>query len=383
MNGIIIFLVLILCIYTAMNLIAFIWLRFMFRPSGTVKHIFSGIFSLFAVSIVVGRVLVSIKGWPVASIILQIGYTWLGFLFYFVVLGILTGVLYQSVLLMRRFNWISFSDTALLPGFPYIGSVILGLLVAFALHGMFSLCKPVVNKYNITITGIVQRTSPLTIVQLSDLHLDRMKSVKWWENIVDQTNDLEPDIIALTGDIFDEHPGELEPFMPGLKRLSSTYGVFGTTGNHEFYTDTGGGLAMLADAGVMMLRNNGLIIPGVACIIGIDDPTGIRVGKLDPPDFEKLGRNIPRNLPVIVMNHQPMYIDEIKLLGADIQLSGHTHDGQIWPFKWLNKLVFKYQNGLFQFDDFFLYVSSGTGTWGPPFRIGTRSEIAVIRLYSQ
>lgn len=380
MKGLILFLIVVLSVFTIMNLTAYMWVRFMFRPTGMTKHIIVGLFWSLSLVMIAGRVLSSLKGNALSGYLIQIGYTWVGFLFYFVVLGMITGIIYQGIRLLSKLNWINLSVDILQTGFPNIGSIIIGLLVALAIHGALSIRNPKLLTHELVLADGKGNGQALTVVQLSDLHLNRNKDPQWWERIVETTNGQNPDIIVLTGDTFDEHPHELEAFIPGVQALRAKHGVFAVTGNHEFYTHLEQGLSMLTRAGVTVLRNDILVIPEIACIVGIDDPTGIRAAGMDPPDFEAISARIPADLPTIVLNHQPMYIEEIQSLGADLQVSGHTHDGQIWPFKFLNRIVFKYQNGLFQFDDLYLYVSAGTGTWGPPFRIGTQSEITVFQL---
>ncbi|MBN1880388.1 metallophosphoesterase [bacterium] len=380
MNRFFVFITIILVVYFGMNLAGFYWLRFMFRPLGTIKIWFNIGFWLLAISLVLGRFLESIKGGWVSAVILNIGYIWLGFLFYFVLLAALTGLLVQGIRILEKTGWIRIPLDAMDSGFPVTGILIVGGLVVLAIAGMCSIRTPVVRNFEICVPSKPSFQSTLTIVQLSDLHLDRLKSVACWEKIVERTNNLHPDIIVLTGDIIDENPNDLTEFEPGLKKLRARYNVVGITGNHEFYINTTGAMKLMRECGITMLRNEGFLIPETAYLIGIDDPTGIGTSDLQPPDFEQIKNNIPTGLPVIVLNHQPVYIDEICHLGADLQLSGHTHDGQIWPFKWINRMVFRYQNGLHRIGNLHLYVSSGTGTWGPPFRIGTRSEIAVFTI---
>ena len=353
----------------------------MFRPTGIYRIGLITFIWTAALSLIAGEFWVNLGGGRLAAAFLNMGYTWLGLLFYFFWLGILTGLLYWILRAVVRLNWISLPLPIWQNGFPTTATVIISILFAWAVVGMFAVQKPVIKALYISLSGKTRIENPITVVQLSDLHLDEMKSVTWWEDIVQRTNQLHPDLILLTGDNIDEKPIRLHRFKPGLKKLSAGYGVFAVTGNHEFYIGPDQAMALLTECGVQVLRNDIHIIPGILTILGIDDITGIRTANLSPPDFQQLKTRIPPDLPLIVMNHQPVYIPEVQTLNADLQLSGHTHNGQIWPFKIFTSLIFKYQNGLHHVQDLHQYTSAGTGTWGPPFRIGTQSEITVIRLY--
>lgn len=375
-----IFILAVLAVYLLMNAASFYWLRFMFRPAAPFRALLATLFWLAAALPVIGRITESRYGGRLSAILLNLGYIWVGFLFYCFILSILTGVFFISVRSAEKMGWICSAPGTLKSGFPSLAWIIFGILAILVAIGLQSVRNPVIRKLDLELKSISPLTETLTIVQLSDLHLDPLKSVAWWQRIVDRTNALQPDIIVLTGDIIDEDPDELAGFMPGLKRLKARLGIFGVTGNHEFYIDTPKAMQMMDECGVRMLRNEVYPIADIVNIVGLDDPTGIGVSAAPSPDFARLAQSIDPDLPVIVLNHQPIYIEDVRALGGDVQISGHTHDGQLWPFKWINRLVFRYQNGLHRIGDLYLYVSSGTGTWGPPFRIGTISEIVLYRV---
>ncbi|MGB3976748.1 MAG: metallophosphoesterase [bacterium] len=377
MNRFVVFISVVLAIYALMNFVAFKWFRFMFHFSGKALVV---VFWLIMLTQPLGQFLMSTRPGKIAAAIIQIGYVWLGLLFYFTLLGIVTKVF--TLIIRKTFanHSTPVAIEKLDSGFPTAGSIILVILTISVGVGFVRAWKPIVR--NVTVSLPLQIKNPLTIVQLSDLHLDELRSVKWWESIVDRTLALNPDVIVLTGDNIDENPGRLERFKPGLKRLSASYGVFAITGNHEFFTDTSAMAVLLEECGIKLLRNQVYTIPEVACIIGIDDPTGISIAGQSRPDFSELGRSVPSDIPVIALNHQPVYLQQIAEMGAHIQLSGHTHNGQLRPFDFFTRLMFPYNNGYYNVDGLHLYVSSGTGIWGPPFRIGTVSEIIELQIIS-
>ncbi len=377
MNRFVVFISVVLAIYALMNFVAFKWFRFMFHFSGKAPVV---VFWLIMLTQPLGQFLMSTRPGKIAAAIIQIGHVWLGLLFYFTLLGIVTRVF--TLIIRKTFanHSTSIAIEKLNSGFPTAGSIILVIMTISVGVGFVRAWKPIVR--NVTVSLPIQIKNPLTIVQLSDLHLDELRSVKWWESIVDRTLALNPDVIVLTGDNIDENPGRLERFKPGLKRLSARYGVFAITGNHEFFTDTSAMAVLLEECGIKLLRNQVYTIPEVACIIGIDDPTGISIAGQSRPDFSELGRSVPSDIPVIALNHQPVYLQQIAEMGAHIQLSGHTHNGQLRPFDFFTRLMFPYNNGYYNVDGLHLYVSSGTGIWGPPFRIGTVSEIIELQIIS-
>ncbi len=383
MNRFSVFITIVLTIYALLNLTAFLWLRFMFRPTGWLWVVFILFFTLIITMQPLGHYLMTKHPGRLSVIVMQTGFVWLGYLFYLFILGILTLCISYMVKYAVNRGLMVLPEKGLSGGFPIAGSIILGILTCLMILGVYIAKNPVIRSYTISVPGTIELSKPLTVVHLTDTHLNELKTVKWWESIVDRTNALKPDVIVLTGDIVDAEPYRLSRFKPGLSRLNARYGVFAVTGNHEFYINTQRFIKMFQECGITVLRNETHCIPGVACLVGIDDPTGLRMAGKPKPDFEAIHTMLPDHLPVIVLSHQPVYLDDIKRMNANLMLSGHTHNGQIWPFGIFTRMVFRHSYGYRRFGDLHLYVGAGTGIWGPPFRIGTRSEIAVLQITSE
>jgi predicted MPP superfamily phosphohydrolase len=225
-----------------------------------------------------------------------------------------------------------------------------------------------------------------TILHLSDIHLDLVHGRRWLMEVVTRANALEPDLIAITGDLAEgsvaQFGGDAEP----IRELNAPHGVFFVTGNHEYFHDLDGWLEYLANAGVRVLRNERVSIgTDDVCfdLAGVDDHEGERLAPGHGPDLGKALEGRAPQREVVLLAHQPRIIKEAARNDVGLVLSGHTHGGQIWPFSYLVYLQQPYVKGLHEENGTRLYLSSGTGFWGPPMRLGTTAEMALITLRAQ
>lgn len=226
----------------------------------------------------------------------------------------------------------------------------------------------------------------MTIVQLTDLHVGPTIGRAFVEDVVRRTNALVPDIVAITGDLVDGSVEDLREAIAPLGDLRAHHGVFFVTGNHEYFSGAEAWITELQRIGLRVLRNERVAIGGEGGfdLAGIDDWSARRMRAAGHgPDLEKAlaGRDAGREL--VLLSHQPRSIAQAASLGVGLQLSGHTHGGQIWPFKYMVRLQQPYVAGLHRHGDAQIYVSPGTGYWGPPMRLGTRAEITRIVLRSE
>jgi predicted MPP superfamily phosphohydrolase len=214
------------------------------------------------------------------------------------------------------------------------------------------------------------------IVQITDIHVGPTIGRGFIEQIVARVNALKPDLVAITGDMVDGSVEQLGELVEPIRQLVARDGVFFVTGNHEYYVpDLPAWLAFLADRGIRVLRNEHLPIRGDAGfdLAGVDDWSA-------HPNLPKAleGRDSAR--PVVLLAHQPRQVKGAAELGVDLQLSGHTHGGQLFPFSLIVKVFEPYLAGLFTVGTTQLYVSRGTGYWGPPMRLGAPAEITELEL---
>lgn len=226
-------------------------------------------------------------------------------------------------------------------------------------------------------------TDRLTAVVVSDLHLGSLIGRARLEKTVRQIQALDPDIVLIPGDIVDEsiskrQEGELSLVMQTLK---TRLGVFACPGNHETYAGLDRTLACFRGCGISVLQDQAARVDGAFVLIGRRDPSSLRRGEKRLTVPEILAREgLDSVLPLIVLDHQPSHLEEAEQAGVALQLSGHTHAGQIFPLDIINRWVWELNWGLLTKGETQYYVTSGVGTWGPPVRTGNRPEIVRLRI---
>ena len=224
------------------------------------------------------------------------------------------------------------------------------------------------------------------IVQMCDLHIGGLLGREFVERVVGTANALAPDVIAIVGDLVDGSVEQLRPALASLADLRARHGVFFVTGNHEYYSGSGARAWMdeLDAMGLRVLRNQRVAIgddKGAFDLAGVTDHGAARFPEDGPaPDLAGALAGRDPNRAVVLLAHQPKAIHQAASLGVDLQLSGHTHGGQIWPWGALVRLQQPFIRGLHRIGESQLYVSCGTGFWGPPMRLGAPAEITEIIL---
>ncbi len=218
-----------------------------------------------------------------------------------------------------------------------------------------------------------------TIVQLTDVHVGRTVKRDFIEKIVAKTNAMHPNLVVITGDLYDLAPNEIEDDLKPLKKLQAP--AYFVTGNHEYFHGIDPILESVSSLGITPLNNKAIRFgdnKNYFNLVGLSDIFGMRAGKL-PPDADAAYQEVDQSKPTIVLSHQPRSIYLVKDKRCDLMLSGHTHGGQIFPFSLLVKLAQPFIAGLHEFaKGKQIFVSRGTGYWGPPLRVFAPSEISRI-----
>ena len=279
--------------------------------------------------------------------------TWMGVLFFF----FLTLILYE---IARHFIRLSPQT------FGIIVLCIVGALTVFSIVNALFIT---VNRIELPIEGLDEE---LTIAQISDVHFGSLRNSGLLKDITKKINAADPDVVVITGDLIDGTAPLKDGMFHELDSINAP--MFFVTGNHETYEGLDKVMEILKTTKIVPLRNKLERFKGIQ-IIGVDYNESN--GRLNTvlKDIK-----INQSVPAILLFHNPSQTDAAKKYGIDLQLSGHTHSGQVWPFNYLVRLQFKYLNGLYDLGGIKLYVSPGTGTWGPPMRLGSRNEITVLRL---
>jgi len=259
-------------------------------------------------------------------------------------------------------------------------------LAALALAGAgaaSALGRVALAKVTVPLRRLPEAMAGFRIVQLSDLHIGPTLGGAWLTEIVAHVNAAEPDVVVITGDLVDGPLDELRAEVAPLAQLRAKHGVFFVTGNHEYYSGVDDWLAELVRLGVRPLRNERVSIGEGEHgfdLAGVDDWSARRFGGGHGADLARAlaGRDPSREL--VLLAHQPKQIHEAEAHGVGLQLSGHTHGGQIFPWGFFVRIDQPFIAGLSRLGDTQIYVSRGTGFWGPPIRVGAPPEISVIEL---
>jgi len=269
---------------------------------------------------------------------------------------------------------------------PWSAAAVPVAAVLVTLVGFFNAHYPArVVDVEVPITDLPAPLEGFTIVQISDLHVGTTIRRAFVERVVDQANALGADLIAVTGDLVDGGVPQLAPHVAPLARLGARHGAFFVTGNHEYYSGESAWSAEFARLGLRVLKNEHVVLEQGGAALVVAGVTDFSAGLFDPAqrsDPAKAIDGAPPGAPKILLAHQPRSAFEAAQAGYDLQLSGHTHGGQFWPWNLLVRLQQPFTAGLHRVRRLWVYTSRGTGYWGPPKRFGAPPEVARVRLVS-
>jgi predicted MPP superfamily phosphohydrolase len=258
--------------------------------------------------------------------------------------------------------------------------LIVFILVGF---GVWNAQDKVVTNYEINVNKKAGEIKSLNVVMISDVHMGITIKENGVDKMVDSINKLNPDIVLFCGDIFDENTqAKLKEYSrEALKNIKSKYGVYDITGNHEYGAgDLSETISYFEGAGIKFLQDEQIKVADSFYIVGRNDPANKRITGEDVKPLKEIMKDVDKNLPIIVLNHRPEQLEEAEKEEVDLQLSGHTHRGQLFPGNLVTSYLNEKDYGYLKKDNFNLIVSSGYGTWGPPMRIGSKSEIVNIKI---
>jgi len=258
------------------------------------------------------------------------------------------------------------------------------VVVVILYIGRFNATVPKVNNVDITVEKAAPGRDSLNVVLISDLHLGAINGYKTLQRWVTAVNKLSPDIVLIAGDIVDDSPKPMKRKHLGelLAQIKAPLGVYYAQGNHELFGDFSHTLQYIQSCGISALLDTAILVDNSFYVIGRLDRSsgrGFRAGS-HRKTLEELLDSLDHSKPLILLDHQPFELDKTAAVGIDLQVSGHTHGGQLWPFTMVTKRMYEIDHGYLRKGNTHFYVSEGLGSWGPLVRIGTRSEIVRIKL---
>lgn len=299
--------------------------------------------------------------------------------------NLFTGILYYAAYILFGLAFIAFCVTAgcaflcivlklcHIPARAYLGTASLlltGIFFACAVWGGFS--TPKIKKISVQIPGMPH----VKLAVLSDTHLGMGVSLARFDNVMRRIETQQPDALLVLGDIFEYGPNRMQ-YATRLAAFRPALGTYGVLGNHEYYVGYENSKDFFKQAGITLLENQTAVLPNGVQLAGLKD---IKTAGVSAAQVTQLVDSLNPQQPVILLSHTPLYAEEAAAHGADLMLSGHTHNGQLWPFNYLVRLQFPRVYGLFDVNGMKFYITSGVFYWGIPLRLFAPAEIPIIEV---
>ena len=364
-------------LYTLINTYIFIrgWQSLSIYPH--LRIFYAIIFVIAASSYIVAKAFANHLPDFVYSGMVWIGSFWFMFLFYF----FLAILLIDVIRLLNHF--INFLPEAVNHNPErtrfYVASAVVLITLIFSVYGYFNRLNIKTKELEITLNE--KPLKEYRIIFFSDLHISVVNNHSFLKNVVDKINSHNPDLILIGGDLIDERANKLRKLKLAdeLKNLKSRFGVYSITGNHEFINQADSTTKFLSELGVKFIRDEVVLIDSSFYVIGREDFSKDNFTGIKRKSLEELVKNLDKDKPKILLDHQPLNLNEAVENSIDLQLSGHTHHGQIAPADLITNKVYELSWGYKKKGKTHFYVSSGLGTWGPPIKIGNDAELILIK----
>ncbi len=308
----------------------------------------------------------------VAYALALISFSWMGFAFLAFCVFSLLGVWEMA-------GWVINKASAAMPPLSLrsrmCSTAVLLITAGAAAYGVYEASNIRIERVSIKTSKLAPGSAPITIAQVSDMHLGLLRGKGELADVVAKLQQLNPDMIVATGDTIDAIPDHFGSIYHLWLKLDPPLGKFAVLGNHEYYAGLEESILFHENSGFTMLRGRGLAVNERLNIAGVDDPAGGF-----PSDEVRTLRLLDSSRYTVLLKHRPT-INEAAAAMFDLQLSGHSHRGQIFPFNFLTAMQYPLQDGLYTLaSGSQLYTSRGTGTWGPPMRIASPPEITIFEI---
>lgn len=374
-----IFFSIVLLIYGSLNYYVFIHGLNAIPAGHPYRTPYKWTFLILASAYIIGRVLERIWLSPVSDVFTWIGSFWLAAILYLFIIAILIDLVRLAHLVIPYSGFIT-KDYAAAKLLLLAG--IIGVVVIIVIAGHINALSPRIKHLDLTVHKNAGTLRNLNIVMISDIHMGTIIGPRRLSAIVNKVNALSPDLILIVGDAVDE---DLAPVIrhnlgANLGNLKAPLGVYSITGNHEYIGGAEAAVAYLLKHGIKVLRDSIVLVNESFYLAGREDRDKERFSGKKRMTVEALLKDLDHNRPIILLDHQPFNLGDAEKAGVDLQLSGHTHHGQLWPANYIANAIYEVSWGYLLKGNTHFYVSSGIGSWGPPVRTGNRPEIVDIHL---
>ena len=372
-----IFFCIVLLIYSSVNYYVYTRGLMVFSCNPTLKKWYTVVFWMVVSSFLIGMFWERTASSVVSEWVYRIGAFWLAFMLYFLIVLLLIDLVRVA---NYFFHFLPFFSTT---GKLTLGYLVIGVVTSVVVGGYINALTTKVKEIPLTIHKKVTGASELKILMASDIHLGALIGERQELKLVRIINEQKPDLVLLCGDLVD---GDIGPVLrknlgKHIQEIRTPLGVFAIPGNHEYIGGIQNTLPYLKSINIKVLRDEVVTLPDGIQLVGRDDRDSRRMGGANNPhELRVLTKDLDHSKPIIVMNHQPFQLEEAVEIGADLHLSGHTHNGQMWPLNYLTEAIFELSWGLKQKGNTTFYVSSGFGSWGPPVRTGNSPEVVVFKV---
>ncbi len=367
-------------LYSGMHCYVFMKAWQAFHFSWALGMLLGVFFLIMIIAPILVRILERERQDSLARYVARVGYSWLGLLFLFFSISIFIDFVLFLAYITGSLWHIDYSSA--ISAHKLIFLIPLAASILIASYGYREAANIRHHTLRIYTPKISKETGRFTIAQISDVHLGLLVGEERLNKIVQLVEKANPDILVCTGDLVDGDLDKVNGLVDVLKGVEPKYGKFAITGNHEFIAGIEKSLDFIKKTGFTMLRGEALTVGGVVNITGVDDAAG-KPFNYRYVSEKALLSSLPPELFTLLLKHRPV-IDEDALSFFDLQLSGHTHKGQIYPFRYLTRLFFPLYTGYHKLaNNAHLYVTNGSGTWGPPIRFLAPPEVAIIELIAQ
>ncbi len=375
-----IFISIVLLIYSSVNYYIFVRGLQALPKDSSFRTYYIVLFIIVASSFWIGRILENFMLNKFTETFVWIGSFWLAFMLYFFLFIILFDLIRLSdhfFGFLPKFISGNYEKAKII---SFIGTVI--IVVGIIIYGHINFLNPRTLTLEITLPKKDSKLDTLNIVAASDIHLGTIVGKKQLDKFVQMANSLNPDIILLPGDIFDEDIGPIIKNKLGddLQKLNAKYGVYAVTGNHEYIGGVESAVDYMEKHGINVLRDEAVLIDSGFYLVGREDRSIGQFANQKRKELSEITKNINKNFPAILLDHQPFQLNLARENGIDLQLSGHTHHGQLWPLNYITSMIYEISWGYEKIDETHYYVSSGFAGWGPPVRTGSRTEIVNLKI---